>query len=196
MLYFSRWSIYTILIISVMGVLFTVPNFFAVTSIQEWPEWMQRQVKLGLDLQGGSSLLLEVDLDNVITDRLNTLLDSVRSRLRNQNIDLLSAVVEEESIMLSFADPDATSRAEEEINTLVSPVNPGILATERQFDISSSENEITLTLSRLRSFGVVSTKQVSMNQRSSVMGRIVFSFSYQVLMILNGSKTFLDVLRR
>ena len=111
---------------------------------------MQRRVKLGLDLQGGSSLLLEVDLDNVITDRLNTLLDSVRSRLRAQDIELSSAVVQEESITVFLADPADIPRAEEEIQNLASLTSRGIAITEqRQFDITSSENEITLTLSRL-----------------------------------------------
>jgi preprotein translocase subunit SecD len=41
--------------------LFAVPNFFPDHVVKTWPKWAQRHVVLGLDLQGGSHILLEVD---------------------------------------------------------------------------------------------------------------------------------------
>ncbi len=46
----------------------------------------QEQINLGLDLQGGSHLLLEVELDAVIDERLQDLVDEVRRRLRRERI--------------------------------------------------------------------------------------------------------------
>ena len=51
------------------------------------PAWLpSRAVTLGLDLQGGSHLLLEVKTDVAVEDRVNTLVDQIRSDLRAKNI--------------------------------------------------------------------------------------------------------------
>jgi preprotein translocase subunit SecD len=61
MLFFTRWKALAILITAAVVCLFAVPNFFPESSVRHWPTWAQRHVVLGLDLQGGSHLLLEVD---------------------------------------------------------------------------------------------------------------------------------------
>ncbi|MBQ2883081.1 MAG: protein translocase subunit SecD, partial [Alphaproteobacteria bacterium] len=76
----SLQRIILILAICVIGVFYAVPNFVkdAKTTL---PSWWQ-PVNLGLDLQGGSSLLLEVDLDSALKDRMQSLEDSTRSALK------------------------------------------------------------------------------------------------------------------
>ena len=58
MMYFSRLKTATILAVCVLGVLLCLPNLLAAPA--GWLPW--RQVRLGLDLRGGSYLLLEVDM--------------------------------------------------------------------------------------------------------------------------------------
>ena len=48
--------------------------------MKSWPAWAQRHVVLGLDLQGGSHILLEVDTDDVRKEKVDTLRDDVRTR--------------------------------------------------------------------------------------------------------------------
>ena len=81
MLYISRWKAMAILLTAFVVCLFAVPNFFPEQRrSQSWPKWAQRHIVLGLDLQGGSHILLEVDANDVRKQKLETLRDDVRTR--------------------------------------------------------------------------------------------------------------------
>ena len=62
------------------------PEFLPESVTKTWPAWAQRRLVLGLDLQGGSQILLEVDLNDVRKQRLDNLRDEVRRTLRNSRI--------------------------------------------------------------------------------------------------------------
>jgi preprotein translocase subunit SecD len=83
MLYISRWKTTAILLTTLLVCLFAVPNFFSDQTIKSWPTWARRHMVLGLDLQGGSHMLLEVDSAAVRREKLQTLLDDVRRTLRD-----------------------------------------------------------------------------------------------------------------
>src|SRR5260221_10742695 len=91
MLHITRWKTSMILATTLLVCLFAVPNFFAEKTVQAWPKWAQRHVVLGLDLQGGSHLLLEVDTGAVRKEQLEQLRDQVRSKLREARVGLSSA---------------------------------------------------------------------------------------------------------
>ena len=86
MLYFSRWKAAAIVLTALFVCLFAVPNFLPEKMVQSWPKWAQRHVVLGLDLQGGSHILLEVDTKAVRKEMLETLRDDVRRVLREARI--------------------------------------------------------------------------------------------------------------
>ena len=73
MLYFSRWKATAILLTTLLVCAFAIPNFFPDAMVQSWPRWAQRHMVLGLDLQGGSHILLEVDTNAVRKEKLETL---------------------------------------------------------------------------------------------------------------------------
>ncbi|MFZ0197451.1 MAG: protein translocase subunit SecD, partial [Pseudolabrys sp.] len=83
MLYFTRWKAAAILLTAFVVCLFAVPNFLPEKMVQSWPKWAQRHVVLGLDLQGGSHILLEVDTNAVRKEKLESLRDDVRRVLRD-----------------------------------------------------------------------------------------------------------------
>src|SRR3954447_14574648 len=93
MLYFSRWKATAILLTTFLVCAFAIPNFFPEKTVQSWPKWAQRHVVLGLDLQGGSHLLLEVDTNAVRKEKLEQLRDDVRRVLREARVGLSSAPV-------------------------------------------------------------------------------------------------------
>src|SRR6267142_1586 len=93
MLYFSRWKALSIIVIAVVVCLCAVPNFFPEAKVKTWPKWAQRHVVLGLDLQGGSHLLLEIDTGAVRKEKLEQLRDDVRRVLREARVGLSSAPV-------------------------------------------------------------------------------------------------------
>ena len=74
MLYFTRWKALGIILTALVVCLFAVPNFFPEATVKNWPVWAQRRLVLGLDLQGGSYLLLEVDSNYVKKEKLDQVL--------------------------------------------------------------------------------------------------------------------------
>src|SRR5204863_8104051 len=86
MLYFSRWKALGIILSALVVCLFAVPNFFSEATVKTWPKWAQRHLVLGLDLQGGSHILLEVDANAVKKDKLDQVRDDVRRTLREAKI--------------------------------------------------------------------------------------------------------------
>jgi preprotein translocase subunit SecD len=93
MLYISKWKATAILLTALVCCLFAVPNFFPESTVKRWPEWAQRHIVLGLDLQGGSHILLEVDVNDVRRQKLLALQDDVRRVLREARIGLTRAPV-------------------------------------------------------------------------------------------------------
>jgi preprotein translocase subunit SecD len=92
MLYFSRWKATAILLTTFVVCAFAIPNFFPEKTVQSWPKWAQRHLVLGLDLQGGSHILLEVDTNAVRKEKLDTVRDDVRRVVRDNRLGSPAAV--------------------------------------------------------------------------------------------------------
>ena len=86
MLYFPNSRIIAIIATALVVMLFAVPNFVPEHTVKTWPQWAQRHVVLGLDLQGGAHLLLEVDANAVKKEKLNQVADDARRMLREARI--------------------------------------------------------------------------------------------------------------
>ena len=91
MLYFSRAKAAAILLTALVVCGFMVPNFFPEQTVKHWPRWLQSRLVLGLDLQGGSHILLEVDRNDVRKQRLDSLRDEVVRTLREARITWANA---------------------------------------------------------------------------------------------------------
>ncbi len=84
MLNFPRWKIWSIIAVLVAGVVLALPNFLPQSVLATLPNgFPKQQINLGLDLRGGSHLLLEADTADVRKQRLDTLEETVRVELRN-----------------------------------------------------------------------------------------------------------------
>jgi preprotein translocase subunit SecD len=143
MMYFSRMKTTIILAVCLLGVLLGVPNLFPAPA--SWVPW--RTVHLGLDLRGGSYLLLEVDMKAVIKERLDSLMDGVRQALRTGQIfyQSLDAQPDQNRIVLRLRDATRTDDAVAALRPLISQDN-----NTGQPDMSIGSNPdgtITLTLS-------------------------------------------------
>jgi preprotein translocase subunit SecD len=80
-----------ILLTAVIVCLFAVPNFISEKTVQSWPKWAQRHIVLGLDLQGGSHILFEVDAADVRRQKMESLRDDIRRVMREARITLVGA---------------------------------------------------------------------------------------------------------
>src|ERR1700710_660365 len=118
MMYFSRIKTTLILGVCLLGMLLGVPNLFP--SPASWMPW--RTVHLGLDLRGGSYLLLEVDMKAVVKERLDSLADGVRQALRGGQIfyQTLEAQADQNSVMLRLRDATRTDAAVAAMKPLIS----------------------------------------------------------------------------
>ena len=93
MFYISRWKITAILATTLFVCLCGFPNFLSEKTLQSLPTWAQRHIVLGLDLQGGSHILLEVDSNAVRKEKIETLRDDVRRIVRENRLGSPAAAV-------------------------------------------------------------------------------------------------------
>lgn len=83
-MHISRWRVLSILAICSVGLWFGLQNFLPSSVLQQLNFLPQSAVSLGLDLQGGSSILLEVDLKNLAREHATSLLDDIRRFFRKE----------------------------------------------------------------------------------------------------------------
>src|SRR5271169_5389278 len=107
MLYFANWKILLICAICALGVLLSVPNLVNPAFLAQLPDIVpHKQVALGLDLRGGSYLLLEVDVAAAERERLNSIIDNVRNVLLDANIGYTGLVVQGDAIVFKIRQPE------------------------------------------------------------------------------------------
>ena len=149
MLRFPPWKVATILGICVLGILLSLPNLFTRTELDRLPDWVpHEQINLGLDLQGGSHLLLEVDLHAVLEERLNTLVDDVRGILRPARIGYRGLGVRGEAVTMTLTDP---AQSEQAVG-LLKGLNPNPLSKEVEVVAGESGRiDVRLTPGTVRS---------------------------------------------
>ena len=87
MLYFPLWKKLLAASVLLFAVLQAVPNTLSPEQRSNLPAFMQKTINLGLDLQGGSHLVLEVDVEAVVVRAYQNLEDEVREVLRRNKVD-------------------------------------------------------------------------------------------------------------
>ncbi len=86
MVNYVRWNMVVTILVCLLGIAFAIPNFFTIDENTSLPGWIpQSQLTLGLDLQGGSHLLLAVGIEDVVQESLETVEDTVRTALRESD---------------------------------------------------------------------------------------------------------------
>ena len=101
----SRWKVAAYAIIVLCGILAVIPNFLNPQQLDRLPDWLpKRQLTLGLDLRGGSQLLLEIDTEAVLRDRLTALASEADSTLREARIAARPAKVLGSAVTVELAD--------------------------------------------------------------------------------------------
>ncbi|MEJ1159482.1 protein translocase subunit SecD [Prosthecomicrobium sp. N25] len=142
MLYFSRWKIIAIVILCLAGILLTIPNFFSREQLSHLPGWIpKRQMTLGLDLQGGSNVLLEVDSQGIVKDRLEVLRDDVRRVLREDRIGYTGLGIQGNTVQVRVSDAAQTDRARGKLEGLIQNLADSLLGGNRVFDITVESPE-------------------------------------------------------
>ena len=160
MLHFSRLKTISILVVTVFGILLALPNFLPQQtreamerSIPRWASFIipTKAMVLGLDLQGGSHVLLEVDVADLTRSQVEVLRDDVRRVLRENRIPLQGGLtVQQQGVTLRVANAADRERILPKLRELSQPISNVILGQTgaRNLEISEREGAIQLTITR------------------------------------------------
>lgn len=138
MLHFPRWKSLLIVASCFLFVLFAIPSFLSESTRESLPSWLPKQaVNLGLDLQGGSHLLLEVDFEAFKREQMNNLADDVRAKLREKKMGYRGLTVQGGKVVFSLRDG-----TDSDLRTYLSEVNNNLeIETGESGTYSLSFNE-------------------------------------------------------
>ncbi len=145
MMFFARWKQAAILAVCALGVLLCLPNLLPRGAAPSWA----RQFSLGLDLRGGSYLLLEVDMAAVVRERLEGMADGARTRLRAANIGYLNLAAEAAArrVSLRVREPSQVAEAVRLLRELANAVPAGAGTTTPDIEVAAApDGTVTATL--------------------------------------------------
>ena len=175
MLDFPRWKIWAITLTLIVGALFALPNLFPEAQVARWPSWLpNKHVNLGLDLRGGSHLLLAVDTQAVVKQQIETLEDSVRTTLRETKRADGGRIgygdFERGATAVSFLvrDPTDVDAVVEAMRGLSQPVG-GSFSGQRNMDVSVSDG--TRVTVQLTEAGIAERKRLAVAQSIEIVRR-------------------------
>jgi protein-export membrane protein SecD len=159
MLHFQKWKLATVLIVLIVGTVLAIPSLLPRNVLDALPGWLPKQtVNLGLDLQGGSHLLLEVDMDTLVKERLDGVLDETRTILRKGNIGYTDLAVRGGKVTLNLRDAGSVDSAREQLKSLVT----------EGMDFATDGTRLTIGFSES---GLVQLKQRTVEQSIEIVRR-------------------------
>jgi SecD/SecF fusion protein len=127
MLYFARWKTVLIWLSVLAGVIFAAPNLFPKATLEKLPDWLPKtQMTLGLDLQGGSHILLQLDRKSLVDERLQAVRDEIRSKLRDARVGYTGLGVSGKTVQVRIRDQSQVDAAKKALQDLVNPVQSGV----------------------------------------------------------------------
>jgi protein-export membrane protein SecD len=126
MLHYTPLKTALTLAVTLIGILLALPNLFPAATLAALPSWLPHgRIVLGLDLQGGSQMLLEVDRGAVQKERAETLRDDIRRVLREARIGYTGLVATERGAQVRLREPGDTQAALTKIRELSQPLSGG-----------------------------------------------------------------------
>jgi preprotein translocase subunit SecD len=135
MLDFPRWKVWSITLGLALMVLLAVPSLVPEKVRNSWPHWVPKPaVNLGLDLAGGSYLLLEADTSDVQQSKLEQMRDQVRVAMRRDpRVDIGDISISGGKLSFMVRDPSKVDAAREKLL----PMTNGVGTTgQRDWEIA------------------------------------------------------------
>ncbi len=148
MLYFPRWQAILIVLSSFAAFLFAAPNVLPKSVLQAMPSWMPlKQMALGLDLQGGSHILLQMNAEELRQNWLRTVQGDVRKELRGERdtsgkaerLGYGAVTTQNGAVRVALRDPADMDKVLKRLKTLSQPISTSILggASGRDLDVEA-----------------------------------------------------------
>ncbi|MEK9797496.1 MAG: protein translocase subunit SecD, partial [Alphaproteobacteria bacterium] len=142
MVNYPRWAMIVTVVVALLGVIYASPNFLLSADQAEHDASLlpTKQMNLGLDLQGGSSLLLDVDISSAIQEMLESVESSVRRELRprgGKRIGYANLRVDGETVRFNVRDPADIDEARDRVAGIESGFELNVIGAS--FILSMSE---------------------------------------------------------
>jgi preprotein translocase subunit SecD len=145
MLDFPRWKTWSISLVILIGILFAIPSMLPADLKARYPTWLpSATINLGLDLAGGSQLLLEADQADAAKQRLQAMEDQVATELRrNPRVEIGDVSTAGGRVSFLVRDPNQIDTAVERLRAITQPV---ALTGSRDWDVQVMDStRIVLT---------------------------------------------------
>ncbi|MFN3517172.1 MAG: protein translocase subunit SecD [Novosphingobium sp.] len=169
MLEFPIWKrlwLWTITIVLCLGAL---PSLFAVGGLP-WPaQLIEPKVNLGLDLAGGSHILLEASADQIKRQRLETMAEDVKNRLRQAKIETGDISTKDGTVAFMVTDPAKAGQAREVLQTLTSGAS---MSGQRDWDLNVDGGRIVLVPTAA---GIAQAQSMAMDSATDVVRKRIDS---------------------
>ncbi|MEO0329999.1 MAG: protein translocase subunit SecD [Pseudomonadota bacterium] len=177
MLYFSNWKVVAILLVAIAGILFAAPNLLSEKQVQNLPEWLPKsQMTLGLDLKGGAHLLMQVDEESLIEERLEALRDDVRVKMRTASVRGRATTQGDRAVQVRLNDPSQISALKTEMEELLQPTTTGVLDGFGIVELLESQPNDNTIVYTLTDEGVQNRVTRAVTQSISVFGERLNAF--------------------
>jgi len=164
-LYFSKLRITLVLLVTLFFIFIALSNF-------QDPEnsFISKRINLGLDLQGGSYLLLEIDNEPVEIQKLQNTTTVIRNFLKNKQINFNDLRIQNKTILFNVPKNDS-DLVETFFLDKESEINPYYTQYKsHQFDVMIEDSEFKLSLSK---YGLIEIKTSSQDQALEIVRRRV-----------------------
>ena len=163
MLYFSKLRIIFIFLISLLFILLASSNFFKFSN-----ELLNKKINLGLDLQGGSYLLLEIDNNPVIEQKLQNLTISIKNYFKDKKIKINNIKLSDQKLLFKV-DERFKKIILDEFTNEQSNINPYYQRFKsHQLDIIEENNSFIVSFSKQ---GIIELKTSSQDQALEIVRR-------------------------
>ena len=147
MIRYAPWKVVSIILGTLLAVLLVIPSVLPLPTreaLSHAMPWLpSRTIVLGLDLQGGAHVLLEVDTPSVIRTKVDALRDDVRRTLREENVRITGGIgVQAKGVQLRV--PDAAERAKllPRLRALAAPLGASLTGAISEFTVNEGDDGV------------------------------------------------------
>ncbi|TPI59989.1 MULTISPECIES: protein translocase subunit SecDF [unclassified Mesorhizobium] len=174
MLYFSRLKMILIWLAVAITVILAAPNLFPASTLAQLPSWVpKRQMTLGLDLQGGSHILLQMDQNDLIKDQLQTTRDEIRTLLRDAKIQYTGLGGTGRTVQVRINDASQLDAAKTALKPITNPVTAGLFAGGSVQSMALDDSEPGLLKFTVTDAGIKYRTSTALSQAIEVVERRV-----------------------
>ena len=172
MLFFSKWKITLILGALLLGFFFALPNALPSETRAKMPGMFQRTINLGLDLQGGAHMLLEVDLTSVLDQALENEKETIRQEFREADrlrTETIRVDAETNAVIVRLRNAEDSERAFDLLREMSKPVDPQSLSQDKTTKVEKlGEKDFRVTITEAN---IADIQQRTISQSMNVLRR-------------------------